>query len=153
MEIKMINNGDVSVVFVSGQLEMEKTKQFRQIAESAISNSKVIFSLDNLSFVGSSGIQIFFNTISELKTKHQKNCRIVGLKNDFKRILTFSQLEHLELFDNIDAASCWSPLAKTEILMDSMPNLVANGNIDDMNKIAEQVTQTPEEIRSSVPQE
>lgn len=104
MDIQLLNSGSISVCIVSGRLDIEKSKQFKQVVTRSLKNTKIIFSLERLNFVGSSGIQLFFQAINELRTQNNVDCRIVGLNNDFKRLLEYSQMGHLDIYENMQMA-------------------------------------------------
>jgi anti-anti-sigma factor len=104
MDIKLILDGDITIISLSGRIEVEKTQFFRKACEDSFQNKKVVFCMKNLSFVGSSGIQNFFGTISELNTRPNFNIKIAGLNPDFQRLFNFSACGHLEMHESIEGA-------------------------------------------------
>ncbi len=87
MQTHLTQSGDVTVVKVSGRLDINQAGIFRQACLSRLTSKKVVFHLSELTFVGSTGIQSFFQTVHELHVKAPFGVRIVGLHHDFQRIL------------------------------------------------------------------
>jgi anti-anti-sigma factor len=87
MQTFVSQNGDVTVVKVSGRLDIDQAGTFRQACLNRLSAKKVIFNLEELTFVGSTGIQSFFQTVQELHLRAPYGVRIVGLHHDFQRVL------------------------------------------------------------------
>ena len=86
MKTQLSQAGDVTVVKVSGRLDIDQTGYFRQACMTQLTERKVVFQLSELTFVGSTGIQSFFQIVQELHTKAPFGVRIVGLHQDFQRI-------------------------------------------------------------------
>lgn len=87
MQTLVSQTGDVTVVKVSGRLDIDQAGTFRQACLNRLSEKKVVFNLSELSFVGSTGIQSFFQTVQELHRRTPFGVRLVGLHHDFQRIL------------------------------------------------------------------
>lgn len=104
MEIKLVLDGDIVVVSLSGRIEIEKTQSFKTACLRNFSKKKVIFCMKNLSFVGSSGIKSFFSVLNELNSDNQLNVKIAGLNPDFQRLFSFSECSSLEMHENIEGA-------------------------------------------------
>lgn len=104
MEIKLVLDGDISVVSLSGRIEIEKNQFFKKACLQKFSDKKVVFCMKNLNFVGSSGIQNFFTVLNELNSTNKVTVRIVGLTPDFKRLFGFSECSNLEVHESIEGA-------------------------------------------------
>lgn len=104
MEIKVVLDGSISVVSLSGRIEIEKNQFFKQACLNKFSDRKVVFCMKNLSFVGSSGIQNFFNVLNEINKTNKINLKIAGLNPDFQRLFNFSECPNLEVHDSIEGA-------------------------------------------------
>lgn len=87
MQTLVSQSGDVTVVKVSGRLDIDQAGTFRQACLNRLSEKKVVFNLSELTFVGSTGIQSFFQTVQELHLRTPWGVRIVGLHHDFQRVL------------------------------------------------------------------
>lgn len=104
MDIKLILDGEITILSLSGRIEIEKTQNFRKVCEQKFKNKKVVFCMKNLNFVGSSGIQNFFSAIDQLNTDPQFNVKIAGLNPDFQRIFNFSACANLQMHESIEGA-------------------------------------------------
>ncbi len=104
MDIKLVLDGDIVVVSLSGRIEVEKTQLFKKACIQNFANKKVVFCMKNLSFVGSSGIKSFFGVLDELNANQKINAKIAGLNPDFQRLFTFSNCSSLEMHENIEGA-------------------------------------------------
>lgn len=104
MEIKLVLDGDITVVSLIGRIEIEKTQSFKKACLQNFSDKKVVFCLKNLNFVGSSGIQSFFGVLNDLNSNHKLNLKIAGLNPDFQRLFNFSQCANLEIHESIEGA-------------------------------------------------
>lgn len=82
MQAKFYEMGDLTVVEVSGRIEPDQNKPFRDVCELKLKNKKVVFCLDKLSFTASANISTFFESINLIKEAH-----LVGLKHDFYKLL------------------------------------------------------------------
>lgn len=104
MDIKLVLDGDIVVVSLSGRIEVEKTQLFKHACLRNFSNKKVVFCMKNLHFVGSSGIKSFFSVLNELNLDNKLNAKIAGLNPDFQRLFSFSDCSSLEMHENIEGA-------------------------------------------------
>ena len=100
MEAKLKQVGEVSVVCISGPLEIGRAQFFRDICGRQNFGSKVIFNLENASFVGSTGIQPFLEAMRIVCGKSELGLKVVGLKNEFRRIFANEEIQGLEICDN-----------------------------------------------------
>ncbi|WP_415063720.1 STAS domain-containing protein [Bdellovibrio sp.] len=104
MEVKIVLDGDIAVVSLSGRIEIEKTQSFKKACLQNFSEKKVVFCMKNISFVGSSGIQNFFGVLNDLNSNHKLNAKIAGLNPDFQRLFKFSECSSLEVHESIEGA-------------------------------------------------
>lgn len=104
MDIKLVLDGDIVVVSLSGRIEIEKTQSFKKACLANFSNKKVVFCMKNLHFVGSSGIKSFFGVLNELNSDQKLNAKIAGLNPDFRRLFSFSDCTSLEMHEDIEGA-------------------------------------------------
>lgn len=103
MQAKMLQLGDVTVVTLQGRLEIERANYLKKVCLDNLKNKKVVFCLEGLSFVGSSGIQNFFGFLDEVNKNKMMNVRLAGLKPDFMRLWSFSD-RNVELHGSLDEA-------------------------------------------------
>lgn len=104
MEIKLVLDGDITVVSLSGRIEIEKTQSFKNACLRTFANKKVVFCMKNLNFVGSSGIQNFFSVLNDLNSDKQMSVKIARLNPDFQRLFSFSECSSLEMHESIEGA-------------------------------------------------
>ena len=104
MQTRVESKDVYTIIHISGRLDIDKIAQFRRVCMTSLKGKKVIFSLDKLSFVGSTGIAQFFQTFKDLNDTNEKQCRIVGLNNDFKRVSDLFNLNSISLCESVDMA-------------------------------------------------
>ncbi len=104
MKVNIVEQGEVFFLHVEGRLEIEKIKLLTSQLKSKFQNKKIVFCLEKLSFVGSCGIQKFFLDIEELHKNHIIEARIVGLPRDFRFMMRFNPIGHLEFLENAQVA-------------------------------------------------
>lgn len=104
MEAKIQRHGDITVVSLSGRLDLEKNQNFRTVCLRKFLNQKTIFCLQDLQFVGSSGIQTFFRTLQEIHTLNKHGIKISGVKADFLRLLQYTAVSALEVHESTEVA-------------------------------------------------
>lgn len=104
MEAKLQVHGDVTVVQLSGKIDIEKSQNFTQVCRRTFRGKKVVFCLTGLQFVGSSGIQSFFRALGELHTGSPFGIRLSGVSPDFQRMLHYSAVPGLAIHETIDRA-------------------------------------------------
>lgn len=104
MEAKVYLEGEITVVALSGRLSIEKAPAFKAACLQSLKGKKVVFCMKDLSFVGSSGIQGFFQMIREFNQSKHFEAKIADLKPDFYRLLAFSGVSGLEICENTAGA-------------------------------------------------
>lgn len=104
MEAKLSKVGEVTLLSLVGRLELEKAQKLKQICEASLAKDKLVFCMKELSFVGSSGIQYFFQFVREINKANPNGVKIAGLSPDFKRLLYYKSEELIEIHENVDGA-------------------------------------------------
>jgi anti-anti-sigma factor len=104
MEAKFYKNGDVTVVSLSGRLDITKTPAFKTACLQSLKGKNVVFCLKNLNFVGSTGIQSFFQVICEFNQTKHFNAKISEVKPDFFKLLSSGGFMDLEICENMAGA-------------------------------------------------
>ncbi len=104
MQTRVESKDVYTIVHISGRLDIDKIAQFRRVCMTSLKGKRVIFSLEKLSFVGSTGITQFFQTFKDLNDTNEKQCRIVGLNNDFKRVSDLFNLNSISLCESVEMA-------------------------------------------------
>ncbi len=89
--------GDTIVVSVDGKLDYETQDRFKEnlqkVATATAKNNtdsvptKVIFDMEGLEFVGSSGITEFIRTLKDFGTATDQKARILKASSEFKKVM------------------------------------------------------------------
>lgn len=104
MEVKLLLDGDITIVSLSGRIDIEKTQSFKTACLQNFADKKVVFCMKGLNFVGSTGIQSFFGILNELNTAKKMDVKVASLNPDFQRLLSFSACSNLEVHESIENA-------------------------------------------------
>ena len=100
----------VIVVHLKGRLSYEWAGVFRSSCLEQLNRlhyEKIVFNLSELSFVGSSGINEFLETITELSSDKFSEIKFCGVAAEFQRIFQVSPLKNIEIYEN-DKKACRS---------------------------------------------
>ncbi|NUM59341.1 MAG: hypothetical protein HUU56_11955 [Bdellovibrionaceae bacterium] len=84
-----------------GRLDLLKTNFLREVLIKDFKNKRIVFNFSSLSFVGSNGILLFFAVINDLYMSHQIQSEVIGLSEDFKKIVIIDKYPHLK-FDFVN---------------------------------------------------
>lgn len=110
MQAKIRKDGDITVVELSGNLDFETTEPFRETCQDILSNSKVVFNLQELSFVGSSGINGFVDALKELVDTSPVAPRFCNVRSEFQRVFKAKDEQGFQIFNNeTDALGSFVP--------------------------------------------
>lgn len=112
MKTHIKKTGDTIVVVMDGRLDFETYVPLREDLSKIIDHSqkdsvpkKIIFNLDKLEFVGSSGISSFVQTLKEFNASSPTKPRYCHVKSEFKRIIkAFDDEDQFEFYENEDRA-------------------------------------------------
>ncbi len=102
MLVSLKTTGDISIVELQGPLEIDLTQPFREACKNHFKEKKVIFNLERVNFVGSTGIQSFLETIRLLA--ENRGIKLVGTKSELKRMIENLALTNLEFCETEDQA-------------------------------------------------
>jgi anti-sigma B factor antagonist len=104
MQAKIRKNGDITVVELKGKLDFETAEPFRETCQDILSNSKVVFNLDGLNFVGSSGIGAFVNTLREFSKSSPVPPKFCNVKSEFRKVFRATDDQAFQIFDDEKSA-------------------------------------------------
>lgn len=104
MEAKLKNQGEFTIITIKGALDIEKTQPFREACIRHLLDKKVIFNMEKASFVGSTGLQAFLETIRTLSEENQHGLKVVGVQPEFKRIFQNLEIQQLQMHDSEEGA-------------------------------------------------
>ncbi len=104
MQAKIRKDGDVTVVELQGKLDFETAEPFRETCQDVLINNKVVFNLADLSFVGSSGIGNFMNTLKEFAKTNPVPPKFCNVRSEFKKIFSSGEEQGFQIFEDEEAA-------------------------------------------------
>lgn len=113
MQARINQKGEVIVVELTGKVEIEKTQVFKEALKVHLNDRKVVFHMKDLNFVGSTGIQSFFQILREFHMDPSCKIKIAGMKPDFKKLWLYNDTSNVEIHDNLESA----------LMSFTMPNL------------------------------
>lgn len=108
MIMRAKQDGNVLFLELEGHLDFETTVQFRQTCKDLITKgagNRLIFNMEKLKFVGSSGINQFVKVLKEFNTLKEKP-RYIRLSTEFNRIFRALQTSRnpFEIFEDENTA-------------------------------------------------
>ena len=111
MKTQIKKHGDTIIVHMDGTLDFETHVPLREDLGKIIrstktdSTAKIIFNLQNLEFVGSSGISSFVQTLKDFNSVAPSKPAYCNVKSEFKRVIkAFDETDQFEFFENEERA-------------------------------------------------
>lgn len=104
MQAKLEKKEGVTIIHLSGRIDFESADRFRESSLKILKDQNLIFNLESLSFVGSSGITPFLETINDLYSQNKEGLKFCKVGVEFRKIFEASTLKNAEIFDSLDAA-------------------------------------------------
>ncbi len=112
MKTQITKAGDTVTISMDGHLDYENQEPFRDDLQKLIKETrtdsapkKIIFNLERLEFVGSSGISAFVQTLKDFNSNAPTKPRYCHVKSEFKKVIkAFDGEEQFEFFENEDRA-------------------------------------------------
>ncbi len=112
MKISLKKTGDTTTISMSGYLDLRSADSLKNRMRAYFSQSdvsgKILFNLDGLKYIGSSGIRDFISMLEEFYNDEGSEIRCSGVNDEFKKIFRYSLLKKDildELFDDTPPAS------------------------------------------------
>lgn len=111
MNTKIIKKGDTIIVSMNGRLDFETQEPLKndlrrimdQTQKTDSVPKKVIFDLQNLEFVGSSGISSFVQTLKDFNHHSPSRPKYCNVKSEFKKVMkAFDENDTFEFWENDD---------------------------------------------------
>jgi anti-anti-sigma factor len=120
MEARLSEDREVLVVRLSGRVDIETARLFRHACAHRLTGKKVVFDFRDLSFVGSSGILPFLESMQEFASSNEHAFKLSGVGVEFKKIFAATPLCVIDIFDtDSQAVSAYlnpkPPLAQTAV--------------------------------------
>ncbi len=112
MKTLIKKNGDTIIVTMDGRLDFETHAPLREdltrLIDQTLTDStpkKIIFNLEKLEFVGSSGISSFVQMLKEFNSHSPTKPRYCNVKSEFRRVIkAFDEADLFDFYDNEDRA-------------------------------------------------
>lgn len=112
MKTQIKKAGDTLVVSINGKLDFEASDALKQdlgkiMRENGTDESprKIIFNMEKLDFVGSSGISSFVQALKEFNAQSPTRPRYCSVKSEFQKVIkAFDESDGFEFFDNEERA-------------------------------------------------
>jgi len=112
MKTQIKKQGDTIIVSMNGTLDFETHVPLREDLSKIIRHAKtdqaakrIIFDLEQLEFVGSSGISSFVQTLKDFNTAAPTKPAYCNVKSEFKRVIkAFDENDGFQFFDNEERA-------------------------------------------------
>ncbi len=104
MQAKLRKDGDITIVELHGKLDFETAEPFRETCQEILINNKVVFNLEELSFVGSSGIGAFVNTLKDFAKSNPVPPKFCNVRSEFKKIFLSAEEPPLQVFEDESTA-------------------------------------------------
>lgn len=112
MKTKIRKIGDTVVICMDGKLDYEIQGNLKQDLtklasglKSDVAPKKIIFNLENLEFVGSSGISSFVQSLQEINNSSSIKPRYCNVRSEFQRVMkAFDEEGLFEFYDNEERA-------------------------------------------------
>jgi len=100
MEAEITKSGDLTIVRLIGRLDFETAEPFKKNCLGMLQNERVVFNLQELSFVGSSGITPFIETLIEFASRNNIRPKFCGLTSEFKRLFLVGSMGNLDIYED-----------------------------------------------------
>jgi anti-anti-sigma factor len=78
---------DVVLVCLSGRIEIEKSKALKRVLMKDYKETKMVFCLKELSFVGSYGLTLFMQVLQDLNKENLCTIKISGATRDIQFLM------------------------------------------------------------------
>jgi anti-anti-sigma factor len=101
---RLKNEGEVTIISIQGSLDIEQTQPFKETCIKHFLNKKLVFNMEGASFVGSTGLKAFLDTVQMLSEESAFGLKIVGLRPEFRRILQNMEIRTLQIHESLETA-------------------------------------------------
>ncbi len=112
MKTRIQKTGDTIVVNIDGRLGFDTHLPFQEdlsklsrIQNSDTTPKKIIFNLEKLEFVGSSGISSFVQSLKDFNAHATTKPRYCNVKSEFQKVIkAFDEDQEFQIYDSEDRA-------------------------------------------------
>ena len=104
MNAKVENRDGIYVVSLIGQMDFESADTLKSQCLEKLVEKKIIFNLQDLSFVGSSGITPFLELLTALSKKNGPSFKICSVGAEFMRLFESTPVDGIEIYRDVTDA-------------------------------------------------
>ncbi|MBC86124.1 MAG: hypothetical protein CL677_03005 [Bdellovibrionaceae bacterium] len=120
MRAQMKKIDDISIVYLSGKMNLDSAENFQTICENSFVGKKIIFGLQDLSFVGSTGISVFLDTLNSYFRKCAQPVKMFSVSSEFDRIFSANLESYINFeTENLAVLSFYQQATPTQDILDS----------------------------------
>lgn len=104
MKTEIKRDGEIVTVEVTGMLSFGSSEPLRSQLTKMLSDTtakKIVFNLERLEFVGSSGISSFIHTLKEFNNRSEIRPEYHNVKSEFKKLI--KSMDETQSFDFLEA--------------------------------------------------
>ena len=103
MQAKVQEKDGVVIVNLEGYIDVETALPFKEACLKSLGNrkdSKVVFNLEGLNFVGSNGILPFVETLHDIYDQNPEKINFCKVSSEFQKVFKASPLRDVEIFND-----------------------------------------------------
>lgn len=100
MEVRIIKDGEVTFVQLTGFLDFETAEKFRHVCLKTLVHHNIVFDFHHLNFVGSSGITPFIDVLREFKTINPNPIKFCSVSLEFRRLFWAKDFNSVEIYED-----------------------------------------------------
>lgn len=104
MEASVNWEDNVIIVKLSGTLDFDKAYEFKKKSLRHFIQNKVVFSIKDLNFVGSTGMSSFIETLSEISVKNPNGVLVCDVGLEYKRLFETFLNDKLQICNSVSEA-------------------------------------------------
>ncbi len=99
MQARIRMAGDVTIVQLIGYIDFGSSEKFREACFQELIHKKVVFNLEALEFVGSSGLTIFVDALTDLQKKSNIKPKFCNVSTEFLKLFQ-SRKKTFDIYDS-----------------------------------------------------
>ncbi len=115
---------DINIIYLSGQLTLDAAERLQKVCLNNFCDTQLILSFEGLSFVGSTGITVFLETVRSLSPRLAKTLRMCNLGSEYQKIFSANLEGLFYAHANLNEAviSFKLPQPEAQVQPDSTPS-------------------------------
>jgi anti-anti-sigma factor len=97
--------GAVTVVHLSGRLDVESAAAFSEGCMRGLINRRVVFDFRQMGFVGSTGLLTFLETLQKFATVNTESCKFSAVGSEFQKLFAATPLQTIPVYETAELAT------------------------------------------------